>query len=280
MKIQIIKNRKFLVFLVFLLAFAFSATFVMADDDDDYRKEVRVTNQADNDNNEIGDTEENYNDDEKDQNDNEEEEEMNGRDKDDDSNDDGYNDDDGDYDNDSNDDEKDQNDDEGVDSDSDNESDNSKDEEKEQEERKEKNNNDAGEEHRSRVANVVQELIRIADRDGGIGEEVRVVAQEEREVGEKVKEGVEAVEERGGFKTFFVGSDYKNLGALRSEMVTTSNHLDILNNALGEAEDESVKADLEAQIAELANIKAEVETFIEEMEGKFSLFGWLVKAFQ
>ena len=137
-----------------------------------------------------------------------------------------------------------------------------------------------GEQHRSDVAQVVQELEKIADKDNKIAKELKAVAQEEKKASEKVKEKMNAVDERGGFKTFLIGSDYKNLGELRSELVTTDNDLTRLKKALEKATDASVRADLEAQINELSKIKSDAEAFVKSIEGKFSLFGWLVRMFQ
>jgi hypothetical protein len=136
-----------------------------------------------------------------------------------------------------------------------------------------------GEQHRSAVANVVQELIKIGDRDIIIGEEVKTVAQEEKGQSEIIKEKMDNVENRSGFKTFFIGSDYKNLGELRSELVTSQNHLDRLNKALERATSETIETDLEEQIAELETIKTKAESFVKENESKFSLFGWVVRLF-
>lgn len=135
----------------------------------------------------------------------------------------------------------------------------------------------AGEKHRSDVAEVVKKLEKIADKDISIGKEVMDVAKEEKDASEKVKDKMNAVDKRGGFKTFLIGSDYKNLGELRSELVRTDNDLNRLNKALGKATDVSIKADLEAQIKELSAIKSEAEDFAKSIDGKFSLFGWLVR---
>lgn len=143
------------------------------------------------------------------------------------------------------------------------------------------NSKKAGDQHKSEVAKVVQDLIEIADRDSGIGTEVKAIAQEEATTNEKIKEKMNAVEDRGGFKTFLIGSDYKNLGALRSELVTTANHIEKLNKVLDKTISTSTKVELETQIENLSAIQTKAENFIksEVEEGNFSLFGWLVKLF-
>lgn len=135
------------------------------------------------------------------------------------------------------------------------------------------------EKHRSAISKFVNELNAVADRDGGIGEELKEVAKEQNEAKEKTAEVIEKVEKRGGLKTFLFGTDYKNIGKLRSEMVTTGSHLNRLNKAKERADDSETIAGIEEQITALEEDKSNIEGFIAENESKFSLFGWLVKLF-
>lgn len=134
-------------------------------------------------------------------------------------------------------------------------------------------------EHQSVISNLANELNRIADRDGGIGKELKEVAKEQNDSKEKVAEAMDKVENRSGLKTFFLGTDYKNLGALRSEMVTTDNHINRLMRAKERAVNPATATDLDEQIAILQAEKIKIETFIKENESKFSIFGWFIKLF-
>jgi hypothetical protein len=142
----------------------------------------------------------------------------------------------------------------------------------------ESGNNGEGEQHRSEVANVVQALNKIAGKDSGIGSEVSAIAQQEASTSQSVADRISTIENRNGLMTFLIGSDYKNLGALRSELVTTSNSIDRLTSALDKTSS-TTKADLQSQINSLKDIQAKTESFINQQENKFSLFGWLVKMF-
>ena len=136
------------------------------------------------------------------------------------------------------------------------------------------------EQHRSKVAETVRALTDLAGKDQNIGEEVRVVAEEQESSNERATKAIQAVEARGGFKTFLIGTDYKNIGALRSEVVTTQNSIDRLTKARGRATDDAVKADLDAQIKALEETNANALNFIKVNEGKFSIFGWFVRLFR
>jgi hypothetical protein len=135
------------------------------------------------------------------------------------------------------------------------------------------------EKHRSTVANFVQNLLEVADREGGIGEQVRTIAQEQNQSAEITVQAMEQVQTRSRVKTFLIGSDYKNLGALRSETVQTANRLQHLNVLLESAQSEADKTELRAQIQILEQEQTKIEAFVQAEEGKFSLFGWFVKLF-
>lgn len=135
------------------------------------------------------------------------------------------------------------------------------------------------EQHRSAVANFVQSLLQVADREGGIGQQVRVIAQQQNQSASTTIQAMEKVQTRSKIKTFFFGSDYKNLGTLRSEMVQTRNRLEQLNRLMENVQDEGGKIELQNQIQTLEQEQIKIESFIKAEEGKFSLFGWLVKLF-
>jgi len=136
------------------------------------------------------------------------------------------------------------------------------------------------EEHKSTVANFVQSLLSVANREqGGIGEQVRVITQQQNDSEATTSQAMEKVQTRNKIKTFLFGTDYKNLGGLRSEIVQTRNRLEQLNRVMENVQNEGDKTELQNQIQTLEQEQTKIENFIKVQEGKFSLFGWLVKMF-
>lgn len=133
--------------------------------------------------------------------------------------------------------------------------------------------------YRSDVANFARELKEVAGKDRNIGQEISQIAKEQEEGVDEVEEAKESVEEKGRFRVFLIGTDYKNIGVLRSKLVTAENHIERLTRAMEKATNPAVKAEVEQQISELQNIKAEVETFIKDHESQLSILGWLVRLF-
>ncbi|MDP1620571.1 MAG: hypothetical protein Q8L11_03160 [Candidatus Moranbacteria bacterium] len=146
--------------------------------------------------------------------------------------------------------------------------------------KKENKPQDAAELHRSAVANFVQGLLAIADREGGIGQEVRVIAQQQNDVKDRAADLIYAVENRSDVKTFFIGTSYKNLGELRGQTVQARNQIEQLKRLADKADNEQNRIELQAQIRTLEQEQVNIDNFIAQNENKFSVFGWAVRLFR
>ncbi|OGZ34485.1 MAG: hypothetical protein A2Y98_03080 [Candidatus Portnoybacteria bacterium RBG_19FT_COMBO_36_7] len=134
--------------------------------------------------------------------------------------------------------------------------------------------------HRSVVANFVQALVHAADREkGGIGEQVRLIAQQQNQSASTTVQAMEKIQKRSRIETFIFGSDYKNLGAMRSEMVQTQNRLEQLVKLMKNVKNEADKTELQNQIMTLEQEQTRIQEFVAAQEGRFSLFGWLMRLF-
>ena len=127
------------------------------------------------------------------------------------------------------------------------------------------------------VSDFVENILKIANKNG-IGEQVKIIAQELNKSASTSIQAIEKVQTRSKIKTFLVGSDYKNLGELRSEIVQNRNRIEQLNDQLmNKINNISDQAELENQIENLKAEQTKIDNFIKEQEGKISLFGWLNK---
>lgn len=129
------------------------------------------------------------------------------------------------------------------------------------------------------VSASVQALLKVADRDDDIGEEVRDIAHEYASSTKRSDEDKQNVEDRSALVTLLIGADYKNLGALRSEIATTQNAINRLTKARDRATDASVKAALTVQIQTLTASASSTEAYVKAHEDVFSIFGWFFKLF-
>jgi len=134
-------------------------------------------------------------------------------------------------------------------------------------------------EHKNAVNDFVQDLLQLADKEGGIGEQVRNIAQQQNQSASTTLQVMEQVQTRNRVRTFLFGTDYKNLGVLRSEVVQTRNRLENLNKLMENIHNQAEQTGLQDQIQVLEQEQEKIENFIKDQEDKFSLFGWLLKLF-
>lgn len=135
------------------------------------------------------------------------------------------------------------------------------------------------EEHKNRVSEFTKKLLELGKRDSKMKKEAEDIAKETLDSSTSTVESINKENSRSAWKTFLIGSDFKNLGKLRSELARTDKILERLNVLASSTVNNTVRTDLEAQIKLLQDAQAKVKTFVTEHESSFSLFGWFVKIF-
>ena len=143
----------------------------------------------------------------------------------------------------------------------------------------EEENDDFSEEHGSAVSQFVQNLKEISDLDGGIGNQVRLVAQAQNQSEAKTKELLNDIEERSGLLRFLIGSNFKSIEDVRAEIGANEGRIKVLQELAGTTQDGSVRLVLEEQVKMLQQENIRLRQFIAENEEGISLFGWLVRMF-
>ena len=64
------------------------------------------------------------------------------------------------------------------------------------------------EQRRSKVANAVQEMLQVAEKNGGIGQKVKTIAQTQTQNQDKLETSLQKVQSPSGFSKFFAGPNY------------------------------------------------------------------------
>lgn len=137
--------------------------------------------------------------------------------------------------------------------------------------------------HKDAVSGFVHDLLSIASTTNNhdLGEEVRNVAKEQNDNKDKTAEAINQVKNRNALMTLLIGADFKNLGELRSSIVTTDNHINRLNEIKSKASSTpEVQSALGKEVQTLNAEKERLNNIVKDNESKFSMFGWLFKMFQ
>jgi hypothetical protein len=135
------------------------------------------------------------------------------------------------------------------------------------------------ERHRSDVSAFVHSLLEIADRDSGIGAEVRAVATEQERAASSTESAMAEVHAKGKVSRFFFGPDWDDLDVIRAEIAQIDGRIERLEAASNATADAEVRADLSAEIDALGDQRADLQAFVDAEEDHFSLFGWLTRFF-
>ena len=142
-----------------------------------------------------------------------------------------------------------------------------------------KGQNERAVSRRSRVANAVQEMEKIANRNKGIGNQVRVIAQNQNRIQEEAEGALQVAQKRNGFTKFLIGPNYKQLKIAEEGLENNIQDLAELKELKEQIQDSVDKSSLEDQIKIMEEIKKELKNEVAENKSGFSLFGWLARIF-
>ena len=134
-------------------------------------------------------------------------------------------------------------------------------------------------EHLSIVAQQVDNLLSFPDRRGGIGDQVRVIAQEQEQIQERVRESLEQLENRPRFMVKLFGPNYKAINRLQATIEQNEQLVEELlilqENALYPAE----KEDLSSAITALEQQNTLLFQQIQLSSGDNGFLGWVFRFF-
>ena len=145
------------------------------------------------------------------------------------------------------------------------------------------NENESGsavaEQRRSNVANAVQEMLQVTDRNGGIGQQVKTIAQTQTQNQEKLEASLQKVQDRSGFAKFFVGPNYGEINNAKKLLEQNKEQISQLNQVKDQLTNQDDAQKLTQQIQTLEQANLEIENSLETAQKGFSLFGWMFRMF-
>ncbi len=145
-----------------------------------------------------------------------------------------------------------------------------------------KDNEEAGSvnaiQRRSRVANAVQTMLQISENNEGIGQQIRVIAQNQNKEMEEIEESLQGVKQRSKFLRFLIGPKYGQIDSIEERLEANSGRLEELKQLKDELSEEDAQL-LDLQIKAMEEVKEELQSELNLEESGFTLFGWLVKLF-
>ena len=134
-------------------------------------------------------------------------------------------------------------------------------------------------EHMSVVAQKVEQLLSDREEKGGIGQQVREIAQQQKQVQEEVRQQLEKIEARQGFLKKLIGPNFKAIRNVRQHLEQNQlrvERLEQLRNQLSiQTDEDNVDQAIQA-LKEQGEVLQEQITAEEHIK---SAFGWLFRLF-
>lgn len=135
------------------------------------------------------------------------------------------------------------------------------------------------EQRRSQVANAAQEMIRVAEGNSGIGQQVRVIAQAQIQNQEKLEQSLQKIQSRSGFSKFFVGANYDEINNAKEILEKNREQIEQLDQVKNQLGNQSDQQALTEQVRILEQVDLKNEDSLRTAQKGFSLFGWMFKLF-
>jgi len=135
------------------------------------------------------------------------------------------------------------------------------------------------EQRKNQVANAVQEILQVAERNAGIGQQVRVIAQVQNENQEKLEASLQKIQSRRGFIKFFIGANYGEIDNAKKALEQNREQIKQFNQIESQPVNQDDQQKLTEQIRVLEQANLQVENSLNTAQKSFSLFGWLFRLF-
>ncbi|MDD4074275.1 MAG: hypothetical protein PHU17_01995 [Candidatus Pacebacteria bacterium] len=136
--------------------------------------------------------------------------------------------------------------------------------------------NGNGIQNRSQVANAVQTMLRIAENNSGIGEQIRIIAQTQLRNQEQIDAKLERIKNRNSITKFLIGADYTSVNDIEKILEENEDKINQLEEIKGQLNEEDLQV-LNEQIEKIEEVSLEIQNTLESSQKGFSLLGWLFK---
>lgn len=135
------------------------------------------------------------------------------------------------------------------------------------------------EQRRSVVANAIQEMLQVAEKNKGIGQQVKTIAQTQTQSQEKLEVSLQKVQSRNKFVKFFIGPNYSEIDNAKKLLEQNHEQIQQLNQIKNQLSNKADQQTLTEQLQVLEQANLEIENSLNLSQKGFSLLGWLFRFF-
>ena len=133
--------------------------------------------------------------------------------------------------------------------------------------------------HMSNVAKAVERLLMVKIGKGGIGQQVREIAREQKQAQEETRQQLETMEARRGFLKRLIGPNFKAINGIKKHLQQNRLRIRRLEQLKNKLSDQAVKNDVDQTIRALDEQGRALRGQVRAEEQTKSVFGWLFRLF-
>ena len=134
-------------------------------------------------------------------------------------------------------------------------------------------------EYMSNVAAAVEQLLVNREEKGGIGQEVREIAQQQKQVQIETRQQLEKIEARQGFLKKLIGPNFKAIRNVHRHLAQNQLRIERLEQLKNQLSIQTNKDNIDQTIQALEEQGQVLQEQISAEERTKSVFGWLFKLF-
>lgn len=142
-----------------------------------------------------------------------------------------------------------------------------------------KTRNEMAIQNMSEVAKGVEELLASRTLKGGIGDQVRLLAQDQEKSQDQIRLQVDKVVSRGGLMKVLFGSDYRAVKGIEELMAQNELRIQQLTELKNQLTNKGDITLVQEMINSLTLQNTSLQSMVDSEMGQRSLFGWLVRLF-
>jgi hypothetical protein len=129
------------------------------------------------------------------------------------------------------------------------------------------------------VAKGVEEILTTKTLKGGIGDQVRVLAQEQKQSQDQVRLQINKVASRSGLLKNLIGPDYKALSSIKEQIVQNELRIQQLTELMSQLTNSGDIRMVQETIDALIQQNVSLQEIVDTENSQGSIFGWLIRLF-
>lgn len=135
------------------------------------------------------------------------------------------------------------------------------------------------EKRKNHVDAAIQSMIQVAEKNPGIGEEIKNIVQKQTQNRESIEKNIEKIEDRNGFVKFFIGPNYGEIKEARKNLAQNTMQIEEMNRIKSIFINLGDQDQLMNHLKVLEQANQEIRNLLSKEEKSISLFGWLIKMY-